>query len=85
MNQAFGMIEEQLADLASSFEHGTGDRSDYGEPGRGRPAAFGEVMRSVTFEEAPSTIAAMDERAAKLGKSRSDYLRSLVAKDPALA
>ena len=42
-------------------------------------------MKPVTFKETPSVIAAMDERAAALGSSRSDYLRALVAKDLAMA
>lgn len=38
-------------------------------------------LQFVGFEAAPQEVAAMDERAAELGMSRSDYLRSLVRKD----
>lgn len=85
INELLGMTEEQLDEVAASFENGTWDRSEYGAPGRGRPAAFGETMKPVTFKETPSVIAAMDERTAALGSSRSDYLRALVAKDLAMA
>ena len=85
INELLGMTEEQLDEVAASFENGTWYRSEYGAPRRGRPAAFGETMKPVTFKETPSVIAAMDERAAALGSSRSDYLRALVAKDLAMA
>ena len=85
INELLGMTEEELDEVAASFEEGTWDRSEYGAPGLGRPALFGEAMKPVTFKETPSVIAAIDERAASLGSSRSDYLRSLVAKDLALA
>lgn len=85
MNKELGMTEEELDTLAASFEEGTWSRSEYGKPGAGRPAVFGEAMRPVTFKETPTVIAAIDERAAQLGASRSDYLRSLVARDLALA
>ena len=42
-------------------------------------------MQFVGFKDTPQKVAAMDERASKLGMSRSDYLRSLVRKDLASA
>lgn len=81
INEMLGMTEEELDELARPFEEGTWDRSEFGLPRYGRPPAFGETMRPVTFKETPSTIAAMDERAAQMGASRSDYLRILVARD----
>ena len=42
-------------------------------------------MQSVSFKAAPSTVSKMDERAKSQGKSRSDYLRALVAADLATA
>ena len=85
INRMLGMNEDELDAVARDFENGTWDRSQYGAPGKGRPAAFGEAMRPVTFKETPSVVAAMDERAKQLGLSRSDYLRSLVANDIAIA
>ena len=46
---------------------------------------FGEPLQFVGFKDTPQKVAAMDERASKLGMSRSDYLRSLVRKDLASA
>ena len=81
INTLLGLTEKQLEEIAAPFEDGTWNRDEYGKPGVGRPTAFGEVMRPVTFKETPSVIAAMDKRAKELGASRSDYLRGLVAKD----
>lgn len=85
LNEAMGLTEEQLDELAQPFEEGNWDASPYASPQFGRPLLFDEPMRSVSFKETPSTISKMDERAKSLGKSRSDYLRSLVAADLALA
>ena len=85
MNALLGVSEEELDKMARSFEEDTWNRSEYGSPSMGRPSIFGETMRPVTFKETPSTIAAIDERAASLGSTRSDYLRNLVAQDLALA
>lgn len=85
VDDMLGLTEKELDAIAAEFEQGTWDRSEYGKPGVGRPAAFGEVMRPVTFKETPTVIAAIDERAAALGSTRSDYLRGLVAKDLAFA
>ncbi len=85
MDELTGMSVKEMESLTKSFEDGTWDRTEYGSPHAGRPAVFGEVMKPVTFKEPPSVIAAIDERAAKLGSTRSDYLRDLVARDLALA
>lgn len=85
MDELLGISTAELDAMAADFENGSWNRSEYGKPGVGRPAAFGEVMRPVTFKETPTVIAAMDERAAALGSTRSDYIRGLVAKDLAIA
>lgn len=85
VNDMLGMSEEEVAREAAAFESGTWDRSEYGMPGVGRPTIFGEAMKPVTFKETPTVIAAIDDRASALGISRSDYLRTLVAKDLASA
>lgn len=85
IDELTGMKIEEMEAIAQSFEDGVWDRSQYGRARVGRPAAFGELMRPVTFKEPPSVIAAIDERAASRGMSRSDYLRDLVACDLATA
>lgn len=81
INKALGLTEKELDELARPFEEGAWDASAYGEPRYGRPLLFDEPTKPVTFKETPSVIARMDERAAGLGKSRSEYLRGLVAAD----
>ena len=83
--ELLGITTEELEAEIASFEDGTWDSSGYGEPQPGRALLFGEPTKPVTLEEAPSTIARMDERAAALGLSRSQYLRGLVAADLASA
>ena len=85
LDEAMGLTEEQLDELARPFEEGNWDASAYAPPQFGRPLLFEEPMRSVSFKETPSTISKMDERAKSQGKSRSDYLRALVAADLASA
>ena len=81
MAAMLGTTEADLEAEIDSFEKGEWDSADYGEPKFGRPLAFGEPMRPVTFKETESTIRKMDDRAASQGKSRSDYLRDLVKRD----
>lgn len=85
LNKAMGLTEEELDELARPFEEGSWDASQYAPARFGRPAAFGDAMKPVTFKETPTVISKMDERAKSQGKSRSDYLRALVAADLALA
>ena len=80
-----GITVEELEAEIESFEDGTWDSSGYSEPQPGRALLFGEPVRPVTFKEAPSVIARMDERARSRGQSRSEYLRALVAADLATA
>ena len=84
-NETLGVSEEELDVVARDFENGTWGRSQHGALGKGRPSAFGETMRLVTFKETPSVAAATDKRAKRLGLSRSDYSGDLVANDLAVA
>lgn len=84
LNELLGMSEEEIDEMARPFEEGTWDPSQFGEVIAGRPPMFDEPLRPVTFKEPQSTIEAIDARASECGLSRSDYLRSLVAKDLAL-
>ncbi len=47
----------------------------------GRPPLYEEPLKSISFREAASKVAAMDKRAASLSMSRSDYIRSLIDRD----
>ena len=85
LNKQMGLTEAELDELARPFEEGTWDASQYSATRFGRPTTFGETMKPVTFKETPTVISKIDERAKSQGKSRSDYLRSLVAADLALA
>lgn len=84
VTELLGMTPEELEEEIRRFENDTWDPSEYGEPRFGRPLLFEEPMKPVTFKETPTVIAKMDDRAKSQGKSRSDYLRSLVAADLAL-
>lgn len=85
VNEMLGLSEAELDKLAQPFEEGDWDASAYGEPRFGRPLLFDEPTKPVTFKESPSVIARMDDRATKLGMTRSQYLRGLVAADLATA
>ena len=85
INEMLGLTESELDELARPFEEGAWDAAAYGEPRFGRPLLFDEPTKPVTFKEAPSVIVRMDERAAALGMTRSQYLRGLVAADLASA
>lgn len=85
VTEALGTTPEKLEEEIGRLENDTWDSSEFGEPRFGRPLLFEEPMRPVTFKETPSVIAKMDDRAKSQGKSRSDYLRSLVAADLASA
>jgi hypothetical protein len=52
---------------------------------RGRPLLFDEELQSVTFKVPVRKVIAMDQKAATLDMSRSDYLRSLLDNDLATA
>ena len=85
LNNMMGLSEKQLDELARPFEEGNWDPSQYAPAHFGRPRTFDEVVKPVTFRETPTMIARMDERAKSQGKTRSDYLRALVAADLASA
>ena len=82
LEEMFGVTAEQLDEWEKEAAQGI-------LPGEqiivGRPLKFGEPLQFVGFKDTPQKVAAMDERASKLGMSRSDYLRSLVRKDLASA
>ncbi len=81
----FGITSEQLDQWEQDAAQGTLHGEPRGEVITGRPLLFGEETRQVGFREPISRIEAIDKRARQLGMKRSDYLRSLVDADLALA
>ena len=81
INKKFGVTEEQLDAWAEACERGEYPGKPTGEILVGRPLKFGEDMEPITFKETKSRIVAINERAAELDLSRSDYLRMLIDKD----
>ena len=85
LNKKFGVSEKQLDAWAEACERGDYPGSPVGEVIVGRQLMFGEEMKPVTFKEKQSKVAAIDNRAASLNLSRSDYLRMVIDKDLATA
>ena len=85
LEEMFGVTAEQLDEWEKEAAQGILPGEQVGEIIVGRPLKFGEPLQFVGFNDTPQKVAAMDERASKLGMSRSDYLRSLVRKDLASA
>ena len=85
LNEALVLTDEQLDELARPFEEGNWDASAYAPAQHEQPSLLDARMESVSFKETPSNISKIDERAKSQGKTRSDYLRSLVAADLATA
>lgn len=84
IEQKYGISEARLDEIDAQASSGVLP----GKPGRisvGRPLKFGAALKLVAYKELPETVDAIDERAAALGMTRSDYLRYLVRQDLARA
>lgn len=81
INKKFGVTEEQIEEWAEACERGEYPGEPTGEIMVGRPLMFGEEMKPVTFKVPVAKVALINERAADLDLSRSDYLRMLVDQD----
>ena len=79
------ITDEQLDAWAEACERGEYPGEPTGEIIVGRPLMFGEEMNPVTFKMPLAKIRAVNDRAAELDLSRSDYLRMLVDADLAKA
>mgnify|MGYP002627382709 FL=1 len=84
INAAIGLTEDEIGTIADAYESDEWDASHLGRVSPGRPSLYDEPMRSVTFKESEQVIAAMDSKARLLRMSRSNYIRSLIARDLAL-
>jgi len=85
IEERFGIASEQLDEWEQDASRGTLHGEPRGEVLVGRPLLFGEETEQIGFREPISRIEAIDARARQLGMRRSDYLRSLVDADLALA
>ena len=85
MDELLGMTEDEMDSIAVEYESDTWDSSHLGKVSAGRPSLYDAPMRSVTFKEAEPIIVKIDERAASLKMTRSEYIRSLIDKDLASA
>jgi len=81
----YKITSDQLDKWEAEAQKGNLPGEPVGEVLIGRPLLFGEALKPIAFKETESRIAAIDARAASLGKSRSDYLRLLVERDLATA
>ncbi|MDR1087755.1 MAG: hypothetical protein LBL23_00470 [Coriobacteriales bacterium] len=74
------LTDEMMEQIARAFERGEWPGTE-SRIVRGRPRLFGERLQSVTFKAPARKVAALDQKAANLDMSRSDYLRHLVDSD----
>lgn len=81
IEKRFGLSSERLDELEEAASRGELLGEPVGEVVYGRPLKFGEPLKFVGFKVPESEAEAMNERAANLGLSRSDYLRRIVHDD----
>lgn len=80
--EKYGVSESEIAEMEASAD--SYDRDEWPEGSvhvMGRPFLYGERMKSVTYRDTAEEVSRMDDRAASLDMSRSDYLRYLVRRD----
>ncbi|MBC2888443.1 ribbon-helix-helix protein, CopG family [Gordonibacter massiliensis (ex Traore et al. 2017)] len=78
LNRRIGVTEEQLDKEAEEYENDTWDASKFGKVVMGRPSLADEEVKPITFRLPVSKIAALDRRAAREGRTRSEELRLAV-------
>ena len=74
------LSDEMIEQIAAAFERGEWPGIE-SRIAQGRPLKFNEELQSVTFKVPVRKLAAIDQRAAERGISRSDYLRNLLDRD----
>ncbi len=72
------VTEEQIAAWAAEAEAGY-DVAALKKRGRGRPGRGAEPSRAIAVRLTAQEVAALDARAAREGKSRSDVIRDALA------
>ena len=77
-DRRIGFTEEQLDKEAEEYENDTWDASKFGKVVMGRPSLADEEVKPITFRLPVSKIAALDRRAAREGRTRSEELRLAV-------
>lgn len=76
------VTDEQVAGWAAEAEAGY-EVMDLKKRGRGRPGRGAQASQVVAIRLTPDEIAAIDARAAAARKSRSEYIRDLLASSAA--
>ena len=77
------LTDELMEQIAEAFERGEWPGTE-SRVVQGRPLMLGEKLRSVSFKVPSRKVDALDQKAARLDMSRSDYLRHLVDSDLAV-
>lgn len=78
-----GMTPEEADSRAREFEEGAWDRSEWGEPRRGRPSLSDGPVRVYSMRFPVELMAYVDDQADEHGRSRSEELRAIVAESRA--
>ena len=81
----FGITSERITEIDAMMCAGELPGVQAGPVVMGRPRMYGEHMSTVAFKETDSKIRQIDQRAARLGMKRSEYLRALIDRDLATA
>ena len=74
------ITDDMLEEMAAEWEGGNWEGSLY-DVKAGRPQAFGEELKAVTFRLPASRLAALEAAAKRTGRSRSDLLRDAVDRE----
>jgi hypothetical protein len=74
------ITDEMFDEMAKKYEDGTWG-GKLGKLVVGRPSLADEDVKSVSFRLPISKIAMMDARAAAKGKTRSEFLRSMIEEE----
>ena len=78
INALFGTTTEELDAKAAEYEDGSWD-GPVDHYGRGRPSLYDETMTDLHVRVPRSTLKALDQHAASAGKTRSQYVRDILA------
>ena len=85
LKRDFGFTDADVADIERSSELYASGEWLSGKTRIGYPRTLAGETVSITFRDSIETRDAIDAKASRENKSRSDYLRDLVARDLATA